>query len=221
MIPGWLHFLSSVAIGMGLASALWLSWEVIRRPEKMAVMNWVWPLVGLAGGPLAIWLYRRRAGAGPGEAAMPLMVAVAACHCGAGCTLGDLVAEGLASALPGVLVWFGLGGLFRDAIFTRWLLDFVLAYLLGIAFQYFSIAPMRKLGVAEGIAAALKADTLSLIAWQMGMYAVMALVQFGLVRLMPDQAEFWFAMQVAMIGGFAVSYPVNWWLVEAGIKQKM
>jgi len=32
--------------------------------------------------------------------------------------------------------------------------------------------------------------------------------------------EFWFMMQIAMIAGFLTSYPV-WWLVEAGIKERM
>ena len=33
--------------------------------------------------------------------------------------------------------------------------------------------------------------------------------------------EFWFAMQWAMIGGFITSYPVNAWLIRAGIKAAM
>jgi hypothetical protein len=56
------------------------------------------------------------------------------------------------------------------------------AFLLGIIFQYFTIAPMRNLGVKDGIVAALKADTLSLIAWQVGMYAVMGVGQFLFFR---------------------------------------
>jgi hypothetical protein len=97
----------------------------------------------------------------------------------------------------------------------------VLAYLLGIVFQFFSIAPMRGLDVKDGIVAALKADTLSLIAWQVGMYGLMAVVQFAIGKVEPDTMEFWFAMQIAMLAGFGVSYPVNWWLLKAGIKEKM
>ncbi|HJT79714.1 MAG TPA: DUF4396 domain-containing protein [Chthoniobacterales bacterium] len=32
---------------------------------------------------------------------------------------------------------------------------------------------------------------------------------------------FWFMMQIAMLAGFLTSYPVNWWLLRAGIKEKM
>ena len=28
-------------------------------------------------------------------------------------------------------------------------------------------------------------------------------------------------MQIAMLAGFLTSYPVNWWLVSTGIKEKM
>ena len=184
-------------------------------------MNWVWPLVALAGGPLVIWLYYRHHDWPHGKAPFALAAAVATCHCGAGCTLGDVLAEAMVLAFPGILVWFGLGSLFAEPIFAGWVLDFVLAYLLGIVFQYFSIAPMRKLGVRDGIVAALKADTLSLAAWQLGMYGAMAVVQFAIARLKADGSEFWLAMQIAMLAGFVVSYPVNVWLLKTGLKEKM
>ena len=221
MIPAWLHLIAGLSLLAGVLSSLRLAWSVWRHPEHMAVMNWVWPLVGLAGGPLVIWLYNRHRAFGHGNAPFPLMTAVATCHCGAGCTLGDLIAETAAVVAPGMLVWFGLGSLFTDPIFAGWVLDFALAFALGIVFQYFSIAPMRGLGLKDGLVAAVKADTLSLAAWQVGMYGAMGIVQFGIRRLMPDSAEFWFAMQAAMLAGFATAYPVNWGLLKAGIKEKM
>jgi hypothetical protein len=41
------------------------------------------------------------------------------------------------------------------------------------------------------------------------------------VRLEVNSVEFWFMMQIAMLCGFATSYPVNWWLIKAGLKEKM
>jgi len=32
---------------------------------------------------------------------------------------------------------------------------------------------------------------------------------------------FWFMMQIVMLCGFGTSYPVNWWLLRSGIKEKM
>jgi hypothetical protein len=59
------------------------------------------------------------------------------------------------------------------------------------------------------------------MAWQIGMYGVMAIVQFSIAHLVPSRVEFWFAMQIAMLAGFAASYPVNWLLLSSGIKEKM
>jgi len=33
--------------------------------------------------------------------------------------------------------------------------------------------------------------------------------------------EFWFVIQIAMLFGFLTSYPVNWWLLRSGLKEKM
>lgn len=40
-------------------------------------------------------------------------------------------------------------------------------------------------------------------------------------KLTTNTVEFWFMMQIAMIFGFITSYPVNWWLIRNGIKEKM
>ena len=36
-----------------------------------------------------------------------------------------------------------------------------------------------------------------------------------------NTVEFWFTMQLAMMAGFFASYPVNWWLIKAGFKERM
>lgn len=59
------------------------------------------------------------------------------------------------------------------------------------------------------------------------MYGFMAFASFYLfrhvlgVRLEVSTPEFWFMMQIAMLCGFATSYPVNWWLLRAGVKEQM
>ena len=93
-----------------------------------------------------------------------------------------------------------------------------------IAFQYFAIAPVRDLGLRDGIVAAVRADTLSLSAFEVGMFGWMILVQlvvFPVRHLHPDALAFWFFMQVGMVLGFVTAYPVNWWLVQRGFKERM
>ena len=73
----------------------------------------------------------------------------------------------------------------------------------------------------------MKADALSLTAWQVGMYGFMAIAHFWIFgrligeTLKTTTPEFWFMMQIAMLCGFATAYPVNWWLIRAGIKEAM
>ncbi len=99
----------------------------------------------------------------------------------------------------------------------------MLAFLFGIAFQYFTIRPARDLSLTDRLKAALKADALSLTAWHIGMYGWMAVALFVIFDPAPGKLSpvFWFMMQLAMIAGFLTSYPVNWWLIRRGIKERM
>jgi hypothetical protein len=232
MFPPWLHSLALAMLTLGVVCAIGVGIRVVQRPERMPVMNVVWPVCALFGGVLVVLAYRRLAmpasrGARNRRPSFPAAVAKGTLHCGSGCTLGDLAAEWLAFAVPAVATGFGWHWLFEEKTFAVWGLDFVFAFLLGIVFQYFAIAPMRGLSFREGVAAAVKADALSLAAWQAGMYGGMALLQFGFFRhacghIAPvDTPEFWFAMQLAMLAGFATAYPVNGWLIRRGIKEAM
>jgi hypothetical protein len=156
-----------------------------------------------------------------------IIVAKGTLHCGSGCTIGDIIAEWLAFAVPSIAIALGWQSLIAEKTYAVWILDFILAFGFGIIFQYFAIVPMRKLSPGKGIVAALKADTLSLTAWQLGMYGAMAVLQFVVFRdyfgaqAPVDSVEFWGAMQLAMIAGFITSYPMNWWLIRVGIKERM
>ena len=244
MIPTWLHILSIVVLLLGVACAACIAADEMRHPQHMWIMNVVWPVTALFG-TLAVllcyWRYgrlsthermmaaRERDAVPPAkrETPFPVMVAKGALHCGSGCTLGDVVAETLAAALPTVAVAFGWRWLFAEKMFAVWVLDFIVAFGFGVAFQYFTIKPMRDLSPWEGLRQAVKADTLSLISWQVGMYGFMALAQFWLFRsligvpLEVPTPEFWFMMQIAMVCGFVTAYPVNWWLIVRGTKEAM
>jgi branched-subunit amino acid transport protein len=231
IFPTWLHWLSLLSLLVAGLCAIGIVVDETRTRQKMRIMYAVWPLTALFGGPLWLWLYwrhgRNAAHQGHEQASMPVAVAKGASHCGAGCTLGDIIAEWLAFAVPGVAVLFGWHSLFAEKTFAVWVLDYVLAFLLGIAFQYLTIKPMHDVSVGQGLLQAIKADFLSISAWQIGMYSLMAIIQFALLKprfatIAPvDSVEFWFAMQCAMLAGFATSSPVNWWLIARGIKEKM
>lgn len=206
---------SILALAAGFFCALVIAIDVARHPQKMFIMNLVWPITGLYAGPLALWAYFRVGRKPARQHSRWESVGLAAMHCGSGCTLADIVAEW-------TLFFFPLA-LFGRRLFGSWVVDFGLAFLFGIIFQYYTIKPMKDLEPAEGLWAALKADTLSLVSWQVGMYGWMALATFGLFGHELDKTDpvFWFMMQLAMLVGFLFSYPVNWWLVESGVKEAM
>ena len=242
MFPAWFHIVSILFLLLGIACALVIAVDVIRNPQKMAVMNIVWPVTALFGTVLVLFVYfrygrltTRAAGtqsdhdhmqAGK-ETPYPIMVLKGALHCGSGCMIGDILAEWLAFLVPGVAFAFGWQTVFEEKMFAVWGLDFVFAFLLGIAFQYFAIKPMRDLPPGKVLVAALKADALSLTSWQVGMYGAMAFFQLAIfpaafaTKAEVATPEFWFAMQIAMIAGLLTAYPVNWWLISSGIKEKM
>ena len=244
MVPQWLHALSIAYLLLGAISAAIITLDLIRHPQHMWIMNLVWPITALFGTGWILWqyfTYGRLATREKAHAAMqlgddvpnkkltpfPIIVANGTLHCGAGCTLGDVCAEWLVFAFPGIAVAFGWQSVFSEKIFAVWIVDYVFAYAFGIIFQYFTIAPMRDLSFGQGIVAAVKADTLSLTAWQVGMYGFMAVAYFIIfgsligLKLETDAVEFWFMMQLAMVFGFLTAYPVNWWLIRAGLKEKM
>ena len=229
VIPAWLTITSWVFISVGLASAAVIVADIylLGYREHVKIMEAVWPLTALYAGPLALAAYFRwgrpmsrrwMRARGRGMSAKPFWAgtAVSATHCGAGCVLGDLIAEWLVFAAG-----LTLAGL---ALPAEYALDYVLALSWGILFQYFVIAPMRHPPVREGLRLAAKADFLALTAFEIGLFGWMAITQLVLFtspHLPANSAAFWFMMQIGMLIGFATTYPVNWWLIRHGIKDIM
>lgn len=131
------------------------------------------------------------------------------------CTLGDIAAEWLVFATGLTIA--------GKALYADFALDFAFAWLLGVIFQYFTIVPMRDIGRAKGIWAAIKADTLSILAFQVGLFLGMWIYQEVIFPpgLSKTTAAYWMLMQVSMVLGFFTAWPVNAWLVRAGLKEKM
>ncbi|MCQ8241541.1 DUF4396 domain-containing protein [Rhizosaccharibacter radicis] len=237
MPPDWLQHVALFHVLLSIGSALLVTADIflLGRRQPMAIMDAVWPVTLLYFGPAGLifygWFGRAPAPRREhhdeehghhqghhhdhrhGDTPMWQATFNGACHCGAGCALGDTLGDWLA---------FGTGFAVAGSPFAgSLLLSFVLAYALGIVFQFFSVAPMQGLGLRDGLIAAVKADTLSLLAYEVGMFAVMGLRAWLLPGLHPTSWSYWLFMQIAMLGGFATTYPVNWWLVARGFKEKM
>jgi len=239
MIPNWLQTLSYIWLALSAISFVIVLVDVPKQHIPMRVMKIVWPLTTLYMGPIGLYTYwtwgrvsvthahsmehpenHHEMAYKMGEHAhhhhpsRPFWQSVflSSTHCGAGCSIGDIIGEVLLATFPFIIA--------GSSLFASYIVDFVLAYVIGIAFQYFSIVPMQGLTPAKGISAALKADTASLIAYEIGMFAWMAIARW-LIPMTPLQPAYWFMMQIAMMIGFATSYPANWALVRRGIKHAM
>ena len=211
-------------------SACIIAWDLTRRKQSMKIMNSVWILTGLWASILGLWAYFKfgRADKETGDA-MPGMkmdmapsrpkwqsVALSTLHCGAGCTLADIIGETFMLYVPVVIA--------GSALIGGWVFDYILALAIGVFFQFAAIRAMEKMPFAAAVGRAFKADVLSLTAWQIGMYGWMAVAIFGFFHGSPLPKlswSFWFMMQVAMLCGFICAYPVNILLIKTGIKKGM
>jgi hypothetical protein len=227
MAPSWLTDIAWVAlIVCGLcAAAILIDIYLTGYRQRMPIMEAVWPVNALYLGPFAVWAYarwgqpqarRRQAYGEPPDKPRWATTVVGVMHYGAGCTLGDIIAETvlflLGVTIAGQAIWAEFAG------------DYVLALALGIVFQFFAIAPMRGLSVGKGLIEAVKADVLSLTAFEVGLFgwmALMAFVFFPGPHLHRGSATYWFLMQLGMVAGFLTAYPVNAWLIRRGIKEAM
>lgn len=245
LVVGW------VFLGVGALSFLWILADIVRGyRQHMPIMNWVYPITGLYWGPVAVYLYATRGKRmterwarergmemeqmmGSGDEREPPSywpfarknwwpISKGVSHCGAGCTLGDITGEWIVYITSLTIGGFALAA--ANSLSAMFVLDFFFAWTYGVAFQYFSIVPMRDdLGPVSGIWAAIKADTLSILSFQVGLFGYMAL--FHLVFFKPPLSvaspTYWLMMQIGMIIGFFTAWPVNTWLIRRGWKEKM
>lgn len=225
------------SIATGIICLLIIAIDIVRHPQKMWIMDIVWPVTALYSGPIGLLIYYKIGKNISGEKMMNMhhdkmmhnsktenqnnkkiswkSVVKGTLHCGSGCTLGDLIAETLLLYITIHIV--------TNRLINAWIIDYIFAFVIGIIFQYYAIKPMKNLSPGKALGAALKADALSLTSWQLGMYGGMAIATFLIFKhhLEANTAIFWFVMQGAMMLGFFTAYPVNWWLIKKGIKEAM
>ena len=131
-------------------------------------------------------------------------------HCVAGDGIGILVGATIASflALPR-------------------LADIGLEYVLGFGFGWtiFQALFMRQMAggsYRRSLAGTFIPEFLSMNFLMTGMVPIAALGRKLIgAPLSPLAPDFWFVMSMALLTGFVVAYPINWWLVAKGLKHGM
>ncbi|MGY4689126.1 DUF4396 domain-containing protein [Salibacterium sp. K-3] len=228
-----LEIISWFFIMLGVLQAGYITIDVLKKPqEMMPIMNVVWPLTGLYFPVAGVWAYwklgqnnhahghqheHHHHHAHHEHQNKPFWqsVFVSTTHCSAGCSLGDMI------GVP-IVVFTGLT-IAGSTLFAEYGVEFVLAYIFGIAFQYYGMGAHGGGSGRQKLKDAVKADTWSLIAFEVGMFGWMAVAHYLLFAQppQPSGAVFWFMMQIAMMLGFLTSYPANWLLVNKGVKHAM
>ncbi len=230
-----------ISISLAVVSAVIIAFDLRKNPQSMRIMNAVWVLTALWSsifGLMAYFAFGRER-----KMAMPMddmkgmdmsgsmdmktkmnmphrpkwqSITLSTLHCGAGCTLADIIGSIFLFLIPITLLGSTLVG--------GWVLTYALALIIGVYFQFKAIREMSDLSVSTIVRKALKADFLSLTAWQVGMYGWMYILMFHFKCIAPHEIltwNFWFAMQQAMLAGFILALPMNYFLIRAGIKSGM
>src|SRR5882724_4048802 len=119
-----LEYCSWISIGLGSATALVIALDVRKHPQKMRIMNIVWPVTGLYFPLVGLWFYHNMGR--PMAADAPAMkgewpywkgVFVSATHCGSGCVIGDILG-------PPIAFGFGLP-LLGTVLFAEYVAEFM------------------------------------------------------------------------------------------------
>ncbi|GAC1639434.1 MAG: hypothetical protein NVS4B8_06270 [Herpetosiphon sp.] len=197
-------------------SVLYVAWDAFTNNPEMTVMKWGWVLVTCYIGPVGAALYIlscQEPGPGTHEDFIKPMWKQAlgsTIHCIAGDATGIIVAATITLAL-GLPMWQ----------------DIVSEYLFGFAFGLliFQALFMKKMLGGTYLGAVRR----SFLPEWLSMNAVMADMIPTMVILMSRDAQameatslrFWGVMSLATLIGLIIAYPVNWWLVAAGLKHGM
>ena len=228
MTPEEVRDVALTSLALAVSSAALIAIDLAGgKKQDVPVMNLVWPLTALYAGPFAVLAYfwfgsasrasRNMVRSRPSLFPKPPMwqrTVLGAAQCGAGCALGGLL-------LGGELFHLDNAPVPATATLAFYVLGSVVAFVLGIGFQYFTLQPKRAQSTRTRLWAAFKGDALSVLAFQVGACTWMAVCSKLIFdsSLEANDLVFWFMMQLSMIIGLIISYPMNWMLVKQGIKK--
>src|SRR5699024_2720076 len=134
-----LTVISYIALTIGLMCSLIIIFDIVKHPQMMKIMNVVWPINGWFFGQIALWTYFKWESleavnnTSDAHRKMPARVLVTPSQYSAVCAIGDAI------GLPiGALTGMAIIG---STLFAHYIVEFILAYLVGIIFQSYAIYP--------------------------------------------------------------------------------
>lgn len=197
------------------ASVLFVAIDIRSTPES-PVLKWGFVLLTAYTGPLGAFLYVlgcREPLPGLHEqyvATRWRQVLGSTMHCVAGDGIGILAGAAIGAVLT-----------------LPQLADIALEYVLGFGFGWTIFQALFMRNMAGGSYSRSLTNTFmpEFLSMNVLMAGMMPVAAFGRMLLgyhpNPTTPEFWFVMSMALLVGFVVAYPMNWWLVAKGIKHGM
>lgn len=200
-----------------LACAVWVAVDMYRNTPEPVVMKWGFILVTLYMGPIGLLMYVlacKEPRPGTHEAFVePLWKqgVGSTIHCVAGDATGIIIAATIAGIIGYPMI-----------------VDIAVEYVFGFAFGLFIFQALFMKNMMGGsywqnVRAVFVPELISMNAVMAGMIPVMVLLMMGrdMRGMEPTELMFWGIMSLGVIVGFIVAYPVNVWMVNAGIKHGM
>ena len=214
MIIQPIDYALAVWFALAALSTAYVAYDQFRNNPEPTVMRWGFILVTLYMGPLGLLLYvLADKEPRPGEHerfTSPLWKqgVGSTIHCVAGDATGIILAAVVTAAL-GLPMW----------------IDLIVEYVAGFAFGLFifqSLFMKEMMGGTywENVRKTFLPEFISMNAMMAGMAPVMSLLMMGrdMRAMEPTELVFWGVMSLGVMVGFAVTYPVNVWMVKRGLK---
>jgi Domain of unknown function (DUF4396) len=197
------------------ASVAFVAIDIRNTPES-PVLKWGFVLLTLYTGPIGAFLYVlgcREPLPGLHEryvAATWRQVLGSTMHCVAG--------DGV-----GIVAGAVIGGLLLLARPAEMALEYVLGFAFGwTIFQALFMRDMAGGSFLRSLQKTFTSELLSMNFLMAGMLPVAAAWRVAVPAASDAlRPEFWFAMSMALLAGFVIAYPMNWWLVTRGLKHGM
>lgn len=213
----WIDVVVLGWIALTVAAAIYVAWDAFRNNPELQIMKWAWVLVTLYTGPLGAALYIlscKEPRHGTHERFIsPLWKqgVGSTIHCVAGDATG-IVFAATVTALIGFPMWIDL--------VTEYLLGFLFGLLI---FQALFMKDMLGGSYWVALRRSLVPEWLSMNMVMAGMIPAMVLLMMGqdMRAMEPRSLVYWGAMSASISLGFAIAYPMNVWLVQAGLKHGM
>jgi Domain of unknown function (DUF4396) len=219
-ILGPLAWIDLVLIGWFTLTAIavvYVAWDAFTNNPELTVMKWGWVLATLYTGPLGAGLYvlsckEPRPGTHE-EFIRPLwkQAVGSTIHCVAGDATGIVIAATITATL-GLPMWVDL------------MTEYVFGFAFGLfVFQALFMKDMLGGSYRQALRHSFLPEWLSMNAMMAGMVPVMVSIMMGrdMRAMEPTQLLYWWSMSLGIIVGFVIAYPVNAWLVWAGLKHGM